>query len=85
MTYLGLCFSHYINGVSMRHEEISQTMFPNYPINSITNGVHAATWTSPPFCRLYDHHIPEWRRDNLYLRYIISVPVEEIQEAHSHG
>jgi len=35
MTYLGLCFSHYINGVSMRHEEISQGMFPNYPINSL--------------------------------------------------
>jgi starch phosphorylase len=85
MTYLGLCFSHYINGVSMRHEEISHTMFPNYPINSITNGVHAATWVSPPFCRLYDHHVPEWRKDNLYLRYVISVPVQEIQGAHSQA
>jgi len=85
MTYLGLCYSHYINGVSMRHEEISQGMFPNYPINSITNGVHAATWTSPAFQHLYDHHIPEWRRDNLYLRYIISVPVEEIQQAHNEA
>jgi glycogen phosphorylase len=82
MTYLGLCFSHYINGVSMRHEEISHGMFPNYPINSITNGVHAATWTSAPFCRLYDQHIPEWRRDNLYLRYIISIPEETILQAH---
>jgi glycogen phosphorylase len=83
MTYLGLCFSHYINGVSMRHEEISQGMFPNYPINSITNGVHAATWASAPFCRLYDKHIPEWRRDNLYLRYIISVDEQEIHQAHA--
>jgi glycogen phosphorylase len=82
MTYMGLCFSHYINGVSMRHEEISQGMFPNYPINSITNGVHAATWTSPPFLDLYDRRVPEWRRDNLYLRYCISIPVEEIQDAH---
>jgi starch phosphorylase len=83
MTYIGLCFSHYVNGVSMRHEEISQTMFPNYPINSITNGVHAATWTSSSFSRLYDRYIPEWRKDNLYLRYIISVPLEEILQAHS--
>lgn len=52
MTYLGLFFSRYINGVSHRHEEISQSMFPNYPINSITNGVHALTWTAPPFRRL---------------------------------
>lgn len=83
MTYLGLCFSHYINGVSMRHEKISHTMFPEYPINSITNGVHIPTWTSEPFCKLYDRHIPEWRKDNLYLRYIISAPLDEIQEAHT--
>lgn len=85
MTYLALCFSHYINGVSMRHEEISQGMFPNYPINSITNGVHAVTWTAPAFQQLFDHHIPEWRRDNLYLRYIISVPEEEIKQAHNEA
>lgn len=82
MTHLALVFSHYINGVSMRHEEISRDMFPGYPINSVTNGVHAATWTSPPFGRLYDKHIPEWRRDNLYLRYAISIPLDEIRQAH---
>jgi len=85
MTYLGLCFSHYINGVSMRHEEISQGMFPNYPINSITNGVHAANWVSPPFARLFDRHVPEWRRDNLYLRYVVNVPEEDIQAAHAEA
>lgn len=83
MTYLALFFSHYINGVSMRHEDISQGMFPNYPVNSITNGVHTVTWTSPPFCQLYDRHIPEWRRDNRYLRYAISIPLGEIQQAHA--
>jgi glycogen phosphorylase len=82
MTYLGLCFSRYINGVSLRHEEISHGMFPNYPINSITNGVHAATWTSGPMAKIYDLHVPEWRKDNLYLRYCISIPVGEIMKAH---
>lgn len=82
MSYLALFFSRYINGVSMRHEEISRSMFPNYPINSITNGVHAGTWTSMPFCNLYDHYITEWRHDNLYLRYAISIPLEKIREAH---
>jgi starch phosphorylase len=66
----------------MRQKEISHGMFPNYPINSVTNGVHAATWTSLPFAELYDRHIPEWRRDNLYLRYSVAIPVEEIQSAH---
>lgn len=82
MTYLGLLFSRYINGVSMRHEEVSRTMFPNYPINSITNGVHAATWISGPFQSLYDNHFPEWRNDNLYLRYAISCAPDLIQKAH---
>jgi starch phosphorylase len=82
MTYLALSFSHYINGVSMRHEEVSRSMFPNYPINSVTNGVHAATWASMPFQRLYDRHIPEWRHDNLYLRYAVGIPLDEIREAH---
>jgi starch phosphorylase len=45
MTHLALHASRYINGVAMRHGEVSRTMFPNYPIRAITNGVHAATWT----------------------------------------
>jgi starch phosphorylase len=85
MTHLALLFSHYINGVSMRHEEISRDMFPDYPINSITNGVHAVTWTSPAFQRLYDHRIPEWRRDNLYFRYAMNIPADEIMHAHSEA
>lgn len=85
MTYLALRCSRYINGVSMRHEEVSRGMFPNYPINSITNGVHAVTWIAPAFQSLYDRHIPEWRRDNLYLRYAVGIPPDEIREAHAQA
>jgi starch phosphorylase len=85
MTHLGLTCSRYINGVSMRHEEISRDMFPGYPINSITNGVHAVRWTSETFVRLYDRYIPEWRHDNLYLRYAVNIPVEEIWQAHAQS
>jgi starch phosphorylase len=82
LTYLALFFSRYVNGVSMRHEEVSKGMFPNYPVNAITNGVHAVTWTCPELQNLYDLHIPEWRQDNNYLRYVISVPHDEIRRAH---
>jgi glycogen phosphorylase len=82
MTYLALRFSRYINGVAMRHGEVARGMFPQYPIDSITNGVHAGTWTSPPFQRLFDKHIPEWRQDNLYLRYAVNLPLEAIADAH---
>jgi starch phosphorylase len=85
MTYLGLFFSRYINGVSMRHEDISRGMFPGYSINAITNGIHAATWAAPAFQDLFDRHVPEWRRDSLYLRYVVGVPLNEIQHAHSRA
>lgn len=85
MTFLALRFSHYINGVAMQHGEVSRDMFPRYPISAITNGVHAATWTSEPFRALYDKHVPEWRHDNLYLRYAIGIPVQEIRETHLHA
>lgn len=82
MTYLALRFAHYINGVAMRHGEISHGMFPQYPVNAITNGVHAATWTSESFRNLYEHRIPEWRYDNHYLRYAVGIPLHEIHQAH---
>src|SRR5215468_5379884 len=83
MTYLALRFSGYVNGVAMRHGEVSRGMFPNYAISAITNGVHALTWTSPAFRELFDHYIPGWRTDNNYLRYAISIPLEDIRVAHA--
>jgi len=83
MTGLALTFSRYVNGVAMRHGEISRGMFPGYPINSITNGVHAVTWAADPFRELFDRHFPEWRRDTLYLRYAISLSPGEILSAHT--
>jgi glycogen phosphorylase len=83
MTHLALRLSRYVNAVAMRHREISQGMFPDYPIDSITNGVHALTWTAQPFQELFDRRIPEWRRDNQYLRYAIDIPLEEILDAHA--
>ncbi|MEO8371216.1 MAG: alpha-glucan family phosphorylase, partial [Candidatus Solibacter sp.] len=83
MTLLALIGSRYVNGVAMQHGEVSRSMFPKYPIRAITNGVHAVTWTSPEFAKLYDRHIPEWRHDNLYLRYAIGISTGEVREAHS--
>src|ERR1700722_19370308 len=82
MTDLAIHFSRYVNGVAMRHGEVSQHMFPQFPIHAITNGVHAATWASPSFQELFDREIPEWRRDNAYMRYAVGIPLEEIRKAH---
>jgi starch phosphorylase len=83
MTHLALSLTRFVNGVAMRHRDVSRGMFPEYPINSITNGVHAITWTSPEFAALFDKRMPEWRRDNLYLRYAVGIPLQEIRETHA--
>jgi starch phosphorylase len=82
MTYLALTLSHYVNGVAKRHGETSRHMFASYVIDSITNGVHLATWASPPFQALYDTHIPGWRADCSSLRYALSIPRKEIWSSH---
>jgi starch phosphorylase len=85
MTYLALRFARYINGVAMQHGKVSQAMFPEYHIHAITNGVHAATWLSPAFQQLFDQRIPEWRRDNNYLRSIYGMEPEIIESTHALG
>ena len=82
MTYLALNLSHYVNGVAKKHGEVSRLMFAEYTIDAITNGVHAATWVSESFQRLYDRHIPEWKHDNFSLRYALSIPGQEVWDAH---
>jgi starch phosphorylase len=82
LTYLALNLSHYINGVAKRHGEVARHMFAHYVIDAITNGVHAATWTSLPFQRLFDRYIPGWREDNFSLRYALSIPPHDVWDAH---
>lgn len=82
MTYLALNLSRYVNGVAKKHGEVSRLMFAGYEIDAITNGVHAATWTSKPFRDLFDRYIPGWRQDNFSLRYALNIPVDEVWRAH---
>ena len=85
MTYVALRFSRFVNGVAMQHGKVSQAMFPEYPIHSITNGVHAATWLSPAFQDLFDRKIDGWRQDNNYFRSVYGIAPQEIVECHDQG
>ena len=82
MTQLALGLSTYVNGVAKQHGETSRQMFPGADIEAITNGVHAGTWTSPPFQQLFDRYIPSWREDNYSLRSALGLPAEEVWAAH---
>jgi starch phosphorylase len=72
-----------VNGVAKKHGEVSRLMFAEYAIDAITNGVHAATWTAGPFQKLFDRTIPGWRQDSFSLRYALSIPKQEIWNAHT--
>jgi len=85
MTYLALNLSHYINGVAKKHGEVSRLMFAGYAIDSITNGIHPATWAAEPFQELFDRFIPGWREDSFSLRYALSIPKQELWQAHARA
>ncbi|MGD0662127.1 MAG: alpha-glucan family phosphorylase [Syntrophorhabdales bacterium] len=82
MTYLALNLSRYVNGVAKEHGKTSSGMFAGYQIDAITNGVHAATWASPSFQKLYDEHIQGWRQDNFSLRAALSINGNKVWHAH---
>jgi starch phosphorylase len=82
LTLLALNLSHYVNGVAKGHGVVTQDLFPGYPINSITNGVHSRTWVSPPFSDVFDRFIPGWRSDPSMLRHAMLLPSGELQAAH---
>jgi glycogen phosphorylase len=82
MTYLALSLSTYVNGVAKLHGEVSRRMFPGAYIEAITNGVHAATWTSSALQNVFDRYIPAWREDNFSLRNALALPQEEVWSSH---
>ena len=85
MTYVALASSRFVNGVAMQHGKISREMFPDYSIDAITNGVHAATWTAAPIQAVFDRNVPRWRKDNFQFRYVIDIPLREIEKAHAQS
>lgn len=85
MTRLALEYSRFVNGVAKKHGEVSRSMFTGYQIDSITNGVHAATWTCQPIQMLLDKYIPGWKSDNFSLRYAMSIPTDEMLKAHAEA
>jgi starch phosphorylase len=81
MAVMGLRLAQRANGVSQLHGDVSRGMFgalwPGFdradvPITSITNGVHAPTWTDPQVSALADAllgtsdtTVADWRSDAL--------------------
>jgi starch phosphorylase len=86
MTRLALNLSDYVNGVAVRHAEVSAHLFPGYHVHAITNGVHPYTWAAPGYARLYDEHLPGWRHEPELLRRVdCCIPDAAIWRAHQEA
>lgn len=85
MTLLGFNLSKYVNGVAKKHGQVSQSMFPGYQINAITNGVHSYTWTCESFKRIFDKYLPGWANEPEIFVRIGVIPDEEIWAAHTEA
>ena len=82
MTLLGMQLSATVNAVSLRHRDVTRQMFPGRDVESITNGVHSATWAAPATAGLFDAHLPGWRRDSAALHYATAVPLTDLAGSH---
>jgi len=82
MTMLALNLSRYINGVAKKHGEVSQSMFPGYKINAITNGVHSFTWTCGSFRKMFDEYLPGWANEPEFFVRVGRIPDEKLWNAH---
>ena len=83
MTRLAFNLSGFVNGVAKSHARVSHDMYPEYDIRAITNGVHAFTWTSEPFIRLYDSFLPRWCCEPEVLLRADQISDESIAKAHA--
>ncbi len=82
MILLALSLSEYVNGVSKKHREVSEGLFPGYRIQSITNGIHSYTWTCESFRKIYDKYLPGWANEPELLVRVDIIPDYEIWNAH---
>ena len=96
MAVMGLRLAGRSNGVAQLHGEVSRDMFGDLwpdlesdetPIGSITNGVHAHTWTSPEIADVLSRYVlPEWDEagPDLWAR-ITEAPDDELWRAREQG
>lgn len=82
MTRLALSLSGYINGVAVRHAEVTTRMFPDFNIRAVTNGVHVRTWTHPAFADLYNRHSKEWGYLPMSMLRFDQLPADDVWRAH---
>ena len=92
MAVMGLRLAGRSNGVAKLHGAVSRDMFGDLwpdlgpdeaPIGSVTNGVHAHTWTSPEISDVLSRHVlPNWvEADDDQWDRVAEIPDDELWRA----
>ena len=85
MTSLALFASKFGNGVSKRHNLVTSKMYPEYKIDSITNGIHVNTWVSKPFANLFSRYVLNWQASPENLKLCAVISPSEVSWAHEEA
>jgi starch phosphorylase len=97
MAVMGLRIAGRSNGVSKLHADIARNMFlelwpevpaDEVPIDSVTNGVHTATWVGPEMAEVLGRHLPpQWAEggDGKQWLQVHEIPDAELWRARERG
>ncbi len=85
MSHLAVALAEQVNAVSNLNAQVASTMFDNYHIHPLTNGVHHITWTSPTMAALFDEKLPGWKHDPTQLSYAGTIADEDLLAARSRN
>ncbi len=86
MTMLALRMAGVSTAVSRLHAEKALSIWPQYPLVPITNGVFLPAWIAPELQELYAEYAPEWRpeaADPKVWRGVRRMPHERLWEIHT--
>jgi glycogen phosphorylase len=63
MTMLAMRMARVSNAVSRLHADKALSLWPDFHLASVTNGVHLPVWIAPELQDLYTKHAPHWRKE----------------------
>lgn len=85
LTQLALKLAGFVNGVAVRHAEVTTRLFPGYDVHAVTNGVYLPDWVHPAFAALFQRCSSYWVHDPETLARFDQLPDEEVWQAHGRA
>jgi starch phosphorylase len=76
-------YSGVTNAVSLKHKFVSERVVGHNSIAYVTNGVYHRRWVHGEIKKLFDARIPGWEESPSLLASAVSIPGEELSQAHA--